>query len=60
MMHEGWAIICVVGFWGWVLAAIGFILKAFPARVFSGKAAVIWGGVCIFFYIAWFVGMLHA
>ncbi len=60
-MHEGWAIVCVIGFWGWVLATIGFILKAFPsARSFSGKVAAIWGGAVIVLYVVWFMGMLHA
>jgi hypothetical protein len=60
MMHEGWAIVCVVGFWGWVFATIGFILKAFPsASSFSGKIAAMWGGVVIICYLLWFMGMLN-
>lgn len=61
MMNEGWAMTSVVGFWGWVLATIGFILKAFPsANSFSGKASAMWGGAVIFFYLAWFLGMINA
>ncbi len=61
MMHEGWAIACVVGFWGWVLATVGFILKSFTsAGSFSGKVSTKWGGAVIIFYLVWFLGMLNA
>ena len=60
-MHKAWSIVCVVGFWGWVLATIGFILKAFPlASSFRGKTAALWGGAVIILYLAWFVGMINA
>ena len=59
MIHEGWAFVCVLGFWGWILATVGFILKAFPSRMFTGKAAAIWGGASLSFYFLWFVGMLN-
>ncbi len=61
MMHENWAIVCVVGFWGWILATIGLILKTFSsASSFSIRNAATWGGAVITFYILWFIGMLKA
>ncbi len=61
MMHEGWAVVCVVGFWGWILATVGLVLKTFPsASSFSLKNAARWGGAVIAFYFLWFIGMLNA
>ena len=61
MISEGWAVICIIGVWGWILAGIGFILKAFPAKdVFEKKSAALWGGCFIFFYALWVVGMINS
>lgn len=61
MLNEGWALFCVMGFWGWVLVTVGFILKAFPARgKFCSKAAALWGGGVVLFYFVWVVGMINA
>jgi hypothetical protein len=60
MINEGWAIVCMIGFWGWVLSVIGFILKAFPGRGFHGRNAAVWGGAILSFFCIWFLGMLNA
>ena len=61
MINEGWAVVTVIGVWGWILAGVGFTLLAFPARdSFNGRSAAIWGGVFIFFYAIWVTGMINA
>lgn len=61
MIHEGWAAVCVVGVWGWILSGAGFVLKAFPRRdLFKRNPAAIWGAVFILFYVLWVVGMILA
>jgi hypothetical protein len=60
MIHEGWAIVCIVGVWGWILSGTGFILKVFPRRdKFQHRPAAIWGGSFILFYVLWVVGMIN-
>lgn len=61
MSNDMWAVFCVIGFWGWILATIGFIIKAFPAvGVFRRQMAFLWGVSVIFFYSLWIVSMVHA
>ncbi len=59
-MNEGWAVVCVIGVWGWVLTGVGFILKSFTAKdKFSGSAAALWGGGFLLFYALWVAGMIN-
>jgi hypothetical protein len=61
MINEGWAVVTEIGVWGWILAGIGFTLKAFPAKdSFNGRAAAVWGGCFIFSYFLWVIGMINA
>jgi hypothetical protein len=61
MINEVWAIVAVIGVWGWILAGVGFTFRAFPARDrFNGRCAAIWGGCFIFFYALWIAGMIKA
>lgn len=61
MINGTWAFFCVVGFWGWVLATVGFIVKAFPsAGVFRDRISLLWGGGVVLFYVLWVVSMVHA
>lgn len=61
MMHEPWAFICEIGFWGWVLATVGFILKAFPRRDVMRKGlALQWGVSILVFYAVWIAGMVNS
>jgi drug/metabolite transporter superfamily protein YnfA len=61
MINEGWAVVTVIGVWGWILAGVGFILQVFPTRDrFKGRSAAIWGGCFILFYLLWVVGMINA
>lgn len=60
-VNEMWGMLVVVGFWGWVLCTIGFIIKAFPHRnIFARAAATRWGGGLLFFYCLWVMGMMNA
>lgn len=61
MLHEGWAVICQIGLWGWVVSAVGLIVRAFPAReALNGQAALRWGGALAAFYAIWIAGMVMA
>jgi hypothetical protein len=60
-MSVTWSVVSQIGFWGWVLATVGFIFRAMPARdTFRGRAAVCWGGGVVVFYVVWVIGMLNA
>lgn len=59
-MNELWAFFCILSFWGWSLATIGFIVKAFPTTgVFRHRPAFIWGGGVLLFYSLWIVSMVN-
>lgn len=61
MINEQWALLAIVGFWGWVFSAIGLILRAFPGRqLFIRRAGALWGGGVVFFFCVWVIGMLNA
>jgi len=61
MLNEGWALICQIGLWGWIIAAAGLILHAFPGRdTFNCRAALRWGSCLVVLYAVWIVGMLNA
>jgi hypothetical protein len=61
MLNEGWALLSVVGFWGWAGAVVGLALTSFPVQGrFSSRPASIWGSGVIFFFVLWIVAMLHA
>lgn len=61
MLNEGWAVVAQLGFWGWVLAVIGLILHAFPARgSFNRRGAAVWGAGFVVLYAFWIIGMLRA
>ena len=60
-MNTGWSIVSQIGFWGWVLGSVGFILTVFPHRgSFRGREAFRWGLPLLLFYAVWVVGMLNA
>lgn len=61
MSNTWWSVVCMIGFWGWVLAVIGMILKAFGSRgVLRNRVFARWGGAVCLFYCVWIVAMLHA
>ena len=61
MINEQWALVTVIGFWGWVLATVWFIFRVFPARhIFVKRNALRCGGVILLFFIIWLLGMLNA
>ena len=61
MRSEAWAIICIIGVWGWIFSGVGFILKVFPAKdSFDGRSAAVWGGCFLLFYALWIAGMIHS
>lgn len=61
MISEGWAVLCLVGFWGWIASTVGFTLTSFPVQgVFARRPACIWGSAGLSFFALWIVSMLHA
>lgn len=61
MLHDGWAVICQVGLWGWIASTVVLIVKAFPKRgTMNGKAAARWWGAMAVFFAIWIVGMVLA
>jgi hypothetical protein len=61
MINEKWAILSIFGVWGWILSAVGFIIRAFPSKDrFTSKSALFWGCWFIFFYAIWIIGMIKA
>jgi len=61
MISQGWAIVCELGFFGWVGCAIGFIFRSFGENdTFFGRRAVFWGALVVIFYGLWVVGMVNA
>ncbi|MBJ6726327.1 hypothetical protein [Geomesophilobacter sediminis] len=60
-MAEWWSVVTLVGLWGWILSAVGFILRGFPRRgTFCGGRALPFGVALVIFFILWMVGMSHA
>lgn len=61
MINEGWALLCLIGLWGWILATVVFIFKAFSGNgVFQGRSALPYGGAIVVFYVVWLMGMFNA
>jgi hypothetical protein len=61
MINEGWAVFCLVGFWGWVASTVGLALTSFPVRgEFALRSALLWGSAVLTFFALWVVSMLHA
>ncbi|RNC68719.1 MAG: hypothetical protein ED859_09355 [Desulfuromonadales bacterium] len=61
MLHDGWAVVCQVGLWGWIVFTVVFIVRSFPRRgSFRRDLAFRWGGAVISFFILWIAGMLLA
>lgn len=61
MLNDGWAIVCQLGLWGWIVSTVAFIATAFPARGrFELKPAVCWGGALALFFTIWIIGMAQA
>jgi len=55
-----WALLCEIGFWGWIASAAGLILCSFPARdVMKPGSALGWGGVFLGSYALWIIGMIN-
>ncbi len=61
MINQGWAIVCELGFFGWVGCTIGFIFRAFgDDDTFHGRRALFWGVLVVLFYALWVLGMMKA
>ena len=60
-MSSAWSVVAQVGFWGWLLGTVGYILAVFPHRgSFRNGASLRWGIPLFLCYLVWVVGMLNA
>lgn len=61
MLHDGWAVACELGLWGWIASTVCFIVAAFPSRgVFARIPALRWGIAIVVFFSLWVAGMVQA
>jgi len=60
-MNTPWAVVVVLGFFGWVGCTIGFIFGAFEKDdKFNNRKALYWGIAVVVCYALWVVGMTKA
>lgn len=56
-----WSVVLEIGFFGWVAGALLFIFRAFHSgQQMIIKRGLFWGGIVIFFYALWILGMMKA
>jgi hypothetical protein len=61
MINESWALLCEIGFWGWILSTVGMIVQTFTRKDnFNKKYALLWGAGMTGFYAFWIYGMIRA
>ncbi len=61
MGHDLWSLVLVTGLWGWIVATLFFIFRAFPRHgVFEPAPALRWGAILLFFFFLWILGLLNA
>jgi hypothetical protein len=61
MSNDIWSIILLFGLAGWVASSIMLAIDAFPQRgVFDKASGMRWGGVLLFSFCVWIIGMLNA
>ncbi|MFQ5580816.1 MAG: hypothetical protein ACE5FZ_09400 [Nitrospiria bacterium] len=59
--YAGWSIILEVGFWGWITGTLLFIFRAFDSEhQLNMRRGFYFGGIVIFFYSLWIIGMMNA
>ncbi|HIE64822.1 MAG: hypothetical protein ABGX83_07520 [Nitrospira sp.] len=59
--YVGWSILLEIGFWGWITGTLLFIFRAFNTEhQWNMRRGVFWGGIAIFFYALWIIGMMKA
>lgn len=57
----GWVLLALLGFLGWVGAAVGFLYRAItPEDRLLGRRALTWGGAVLAGLVAWLVGLTQA
>ena len=57
----GWALLVVLGFWGWIGTTIGFIYFSFDSSgAMAGKKAALWGGLVLGLFLLWIFSMMRA
>lgn len=56
--YVSWAILCEIGFFGWVTCAVLFIFRGFgKSGRLNSRQAVYWAGGFMLFYGFWIIGM---
>lgn len=61
MPDPGWSLAAVLGFLGWIGAAVGFVMGGFDAEgALRRRPALAWGGAVIACFALWLIGMARA
>ncbi|ACM20988.1 hypothetical protein Geob_2638 [Geotalea daltonii FRC-32] len=61
MSSQQWAILTLLGFYGWISSTVAFILTSFPSNGgFLVKKGIRIGSCVVFFFVMWIIGMLNA
>lgn len=59
MSHPFWSLLAVLSLWGWIIATLLFIFRAFPRRgFFDGRSARLWGVLVVACFSLWVLGLL--
>lgn len=57
----GWVVLALLGFFGWVGAAVGFLYRAVsPEDRLLGRPAILWGAGILVGLVGWLVGLTQA
>lgn len=60
-MSQNWALLTLLGLYGWILSTVAFILKSFPPNGgFISEKGIKYGTFIVVFFSIWIIGMLKA
>jgi hypothetical protein len=61
VINENWALLCEIGFWGWIFSAMGLLVQTFTQNTDINKISTMsWGFVSVVFYFFWIYGTVSA
>jgi hypothetical protein len=61
VINENWALLCEIGFWGWILSVTGLLIRSFTRESrLNMSYALLWGTLSAIFFTFWILGMTRA
>jgi hypothetical protein len=61
VINENWALLCEIGFWGWVLSVTGLLIRMFTRKShLNRKYVLLWVTLSAIFFAFWILGMTRA